>query len=362
MALDSLNIWCCRCNIYTNNHNALSAFHSQFIFTTLLFSLTLSHNSKPHHHSLYPSLSPPHHFFSSFLSSPPLLLLHRRNPSLRRATNSDKVGDFRKKLKVVDIKGSPSQGLDFLGNTLFLNGWVRTLRIQSSVTFIEINDGSSLSNMQCVIDSETEGYDQVESGLITTGASISVQGVIVESKGSKQKVELKVNKIILVGKSNPSFPIQKKRVSREFLRTKAHLRARTNTFGAVWFSFLHIHNLPVTCLLHYAKRNNSLICFNWNSSILLFFMTFFGKPAFLTIRYVLDKGIIDRLSDVADKDIVQITYTEAIDLLSRAKKNFEFPVKWGCDLQSEHECYITKEAFSGSPVIVKDYPKDIKAF
>ncbi|CAL0331151.1 unnamed protein product [Lupinus luteus] len=385
----------------------------------------------------------------------------------------NKVGSFRKKLKVVDIKNGPSQGLDFLGNTLFLNGWVRTVRIQSSVTFIEINDGSCLSNMQCVVDSEAEGYDQVESGLITTGASIWVQGIVVESKGSKQKVELKVNKIVLVGKSDPSFPIQKKRASREFLRTKAHLRARTNTFGAVarvrntlayathkffqdngfvWVSSPIItasdcegagEQFCVTTLIPSShdtadspidaipKTNDRLV--DWSQD-------FFGKPAFLTvsgqlnaetyatalsdvytfgptfraenshtsrhlaefwmiepelafadlnddmacataylqfvIRYVLDnckedmeffdqwidKGIIKRLSDVADKEFVQITYTDAVDLLSRAKKKFEFPVKWGCDLQSEHERYITEEAFSGSPVIIRDYPKDIKAF
>ncbi|XP_061341069.1 asparagine--tRNA ligase, chloroplastic/mitochondrial [Gastrolobium bilobum] len=384
--------------------------------------------------------------------------------------SAEKVGEFRKKLRVADVKG---EGLDLLGHNLVLKGWVRTLRLQSSVTFIEVNDGSCLSNMQCVMDSEVEGYDQVESGLITTGASIWVQGVVVKSQGSKQNVELKVNKIVLIGKSDPSFPIQKKRASREFLRTKAHLRPRTNTFGAVarvrnalayathkffqengfvWVSSPIItasdcegagEQFCVTTLIPSSqeaadspvdaipKLNDRLI--DWSQD-------FFGKPAFLTvsgqlnaetyatalsdvytfgptfraensntsrhlaefwmiepelafadlnddmacataylqfvIRYVLnnckedmeffdtwiDKGIIDRLSDVADKDVVQITYTEAIDLLSRANKKFEFPVKWGCDLQSEHERYITEEVFGGCPVIIRDYPKDIKAF
>lgn len=144
-----------------------------------------------------------------------------------------KVGEFRKKLKIVDVKGGPNEGLDRVGQMIVVAGWVRTLRAQSSVTFIEVNDGSCLSNMQCVMTSDAEGYDQVKSGLITTGASIWIQGNVVPSQGSKQKVELKVNKIVLVGKSDPSYPIQKKRVSREFLRTKAHLRPRTNTFGAV---------------------------------------------------------------------------------------------------------------------------------
>lgn len=136
-------------------------------------------------------------------------------------------------MRIVDVKGGPDEGLDRLGQTLVVKGWVRTLRVQSSVTFIEVNDGSCLSNMQCVMNSDAEGYDQVESGLITTGASIWVQGIVVASQGSKQKVELKLEKLVMIGRSDPSFPIQKKRVSREFLRTKAHLRPRTNTFGAV---------------------------------------------------------------------------------------------------------------------------------
>lgn len=384
-----------------------------------------------------------------------------------------KVGEFRKKLKTVDVKGGPDEGLDRVGQMIVVAGWVRTLRAQSSVTFIEVNDGSCLSNMQCVMTSDAEGYDQVKSGLITTGASIWIQGSVVPSQGSKQKVELKVNKIVLVGKSDPSYPIQKKRVSREFLRTKAHLRPRTNTFGAVarvrnalayathkffqengfiWISSPIIttsdcegagEQFCVTTLIPSSreaaespvdaipKTKDGLI--DWSQD-------FFGKPAFLTVsgqlnaetyatalsdvytfgptfraensntsrhlaefwmiepelafadlkddmacataylqyvvRYILDnckedmdffntwieKGIIDRLSTVAERDFVQLSYTDAIELLIKAKKKFEFPVKWGCDLQSEHERYLTEEAFGGCPVIVSDYPKEIKAF
>ncbi|PRQ49563.1 putative asparagine--tRNA ligase [Rosa chinensis] len=385
----------------------------------------------------------------------------------------DRVGEFRKKLKVADIKGGPDEGLDRLGQTLVVTGWVRTLRVQSSVTFIEVNDGSCLSNMQCVMGSDAEGYDQVESGSITTGASVWVQGVVATSQGSKQKVELKVKKIVMIGKSDPSYPIQKKRVSREFLRTKAHLRPRTNTFGAV----ARVRNALAYATHNFFQENG----FVWVSSPIItgsdcegageqFCVTtlipssnevsdspidgipkkedgrvdwsqdFFGKPAFLTVsgqlnaetyatalsdvytfgptfraensntsrhlaefwmiepelafadlnddmacataylqyvvRHVLDnckedmdffntwieKGIIDRLTDVAEKDFVQLTYTDAVELLLKTKKKFEFPVKWGCDLQSEHERYLTEEAFSGCPVIVRDYPKEIKAF
>ncbi|XP_058764998.1 asparagine--tRNA ligase, chloroplastic/mitochondrial-like [Vicia villosa] len=427
--------------------------------------------AKPYSYAAYAYLS------LHLNTSLPKPSFHRPFPSQNRrlfctATlpSTNTVPQFRKKLKVADVK---SEQFDSLGNTLVLQGWVRTLRLQSSVTFLEINDGSCLSNMQCVLDSEVEGFDQIESGLITTGASVWVQGVVVKSQGTKQKVELKLSKIVVVGKSDPSFPIQKKRVTREFLRTKAHLRARTNTFGAVarvrnalayathkffqengfvWVSSPIItasdcegagEQFCVTTLIPNShettdspvdaipKMKDGLI--DWSQD-------FFGKPAFLTvsgqlnaetyatslsdvytfgptfraenshtsrhlaefwmiepelafadlnddmacataylqfvIRHILDnckedmeffntwidKGIIDRLSNVAEKDVLQITYTEAVDLLSRANKKFEFPVKWGCDLQSEHERYITEEAFGGCPVIIRDYPKDIKAF
>lgn len=386
---------------------------------------------------------------------------------------TEQVREFRKRLRVADIKGGPDEGLDRVGETLVVRGWVRTVRAQSSVTFIDINDGSCLSNMQCVMGSDAEGYDQVENGLISTGASVWIEGTVVSSQGSKQKIELKVQKLVVVGKSDPSFPIQKKRVSREFLRTKAHLRPRTNTFGAV----SRVRNALAYATHKFFQENG----FVWVSSPIItaadcegageqFCVTtlipnsneggdspvtaipttesgsvdwsqdFFGKRAYLTVsgqlngetyatalsdiytfgptfraensntsrhlaefwmiepelafadldddmacataylqyvvQYVLEnckedmdffntwieKGIIDRLTDVVEKNFVQLPYTDAIELLLKAKKKFDFPVKWGCDLQSEHERYITEEAFGGCPVIIRDYPKDIKAF
>ncbi|KAF9679162.1 hypothetical protein SADUNF_Sadunf07G0111400 [Salix dunnii] len=442
----------------------------------ILKTITKPHATPPKfHHFFQLSGLPRRRFFCSVISG-----ALQSNESAKvgflekeKSEVGNRVGEFRKKLKIADIKGGPDEGLDLVGKTIVVMGWVRTLRVQSSVTFVEVNDGSCLSNMQCVMGLEAEGYDQVESGLITTGASILVQGTVVESQGSKQKVELKVNKIVLIGKSDPSYPIQKKRVSREFLRTKAHLRPRTNTFGAVarvrnalayathkffqengfvWVSSPIItasdcegagEQFCVTTLIpgsqevanspvdRIPKTKDGLI--DWSQD-------FFGKPAFLTVsgqlnaetyatalsdvytfgptfraensntsrhlaefwmiepelafadltddmacataylqyvvRHILEnckedmeffntwieKGIIDRLTGVAEKDFVQLTYTDAVELLLKAKKKFEFPVEWGCDLQSEHERYITEEAFGGCPVIIRDYPKDIKAF
>eukprot|EP00261_Vitis_vinifera_P032507 XP_019073750.1 PREDICTED: asparagine--tRNA ligase, chloroplastic/mitochondrial isoform X4 [Vitis vinifera] len=387
-----------------------------------------------HFPQLYQPLTPPFIFFgvgaarprrrcfctaiSGALSSGEAI--EKPKPEFFSAETGEKVGEFRKRLRVVDIKGGPDEGLDRLGQTLAVKGWVRTLRVQSSVIFIEVNDGSCLSNMQCVMNSDADGYDQVESGSITTGASVSIQGTLVASQGSKQKVELKVLKIVTVGKSDPSFPIQKKRVSREFLRTKAHLRPRTNTFGAVarvrnalayathkffqengfvWISSPIItasdcegagEQFCVTTLIPSSreatdstvdaipKAKDGLI--DWSQD-------FFGKPAFLTVSGQLNAETyatalsdvytfgptfraensntsrhLAEFWDVAEKNFVQLTYTDAVELLLRANKKFEFPVKWGCDLQSEHERYITEVAFGGCPVIIRDYPKDIKAF
>ncbi|KAK1261951.1 hypothetical protein QJS04_geneDACA021641 [Acorus gramineus] len=390
------------------------------------------------------------------------------------AEAGERVREFRKRLKIAEVKGGPSEGVDRLGERLVVRGWVRTCRVQSSVTFIEVNDGSCLSNMQCVLNSDVEGYDQVEAGCIASGASVMIEGILVNSQGTKQKVELKVEKLVLVGKSDPvAFPIQKKRASREFLRTIAHLRPRTNTFGAVtrvrnslayathkffqengfvWIASPIItasdcegagEQFCVTTLIPSSGEDtNSPVgsipstkdgAIDWSQD-------FFGKPAFLTVsgqlnaetyatalsdvytfgptfraensntsrhlaefwmiepelafadlnddmacataylqyvvKYVLEnckedmdffntwieKGIVDRLSDVVEKDFVQLTYTDAVELLLKAKKRFEFPVKWGSDLQSEHERYITEDVFAGRPVIIRDYPKDIKAF
>ncbi|XP_057511492.1 asparagine--tRNA ligase, chloroplastic/mitochondrial isoform X2 [Actinidia eriantha] len=328
----------------------------------------------------------------------------------------EEIGEFRKKLRIVDVKGGPDEGLDRLGQTLVVRGWVRTLRVQSSVTFIEVNDGSCLSNMQCVMSSDAEGYDQVESGLIATGASLWVQGILVPSQGSKQKVELKVEKLIMIGRSDPSFPIQKKRVSREFLRTKAHLRPRTNTFGAVarvrnalayathkffqdngfvWVSSPIItasdcegagEQFCVTTLIpssHEAADSLADSIPKTEDGFIDWSQDFFGKPAFLTVSGQLNaETYATALTDVytfgptfraensntsrhlAEFWMIEpeLAFADLNDDMTCATAYLQYVVEWGCDLQSEHERYITEEAFGGCPVIVRDYPKEIKAF
>lgn len=377
-------------------------------------------------------------------------------------------------MRIADVKGGADEGVGRIGESLTVRGWVRTCRVQSTVTFVEVNDGSCISNMQCVMGSDAEGYDQVESGIVSTGASVLIEGTLVSSQGAKQKVELKVSRLVTIGKCDPwSFPIQKKRASREFLRTVAHLRPRTNTFSAVarvrhalayathkffqengfvWVSSPIItasdcegagEQFCVTTLIPNSQAgegNHVNVVPTTKTGAVDWSQDFFGKPAFLTVsgqlnaetyasaltdvytfgptfraeqsntsrhlaefwmiepelafadldddmacataylqyvvKYILDnckedmdffntwieKGIVERLTDLVEKNFVQLTYSDAIELLLGAKKKFEFPVKWGLDLQSEHERYITEVAFAGRPVIIRDYPKDIKAF
>ncbi|MCO5604421.1 hypothetical protein L7F22_058586 [Adiantum nelumboides] len=384
------------------------------------------------------------------------------------------VGAFKKRLRIADIKGGPNEGLERVGEQMTVRGWVRTCRSQKAFTFLEVNDGSCLSNLQCIVGSEAEGSGMIEAGSISTGASVAIEGQLVESQGSKQKVELKASKLQLIGGSDATtYPVQKKKLSREYLRTIAHMRPRTNTFGAVsrvrnalayathkffqdrgfiWVASPIItvsdcegagEQFCVTTLVpHSTKASITPIqkLPSTKEGLLDWSQDFFGRPAFLTVsgqlnaeiyatalsdvytfgptfraensnttrhlaefwmiepelafadlkddmacastylqyvvRHILkeckedmqffdqwiEKGIVARLNDVAEKDFRHITYTDAVDLLLKAKTKFEFPVKWGCDLQSEHERYITEKVFKGTPVIVTDYPKDIKAF
>ncbi|KAG6384590.1 hypothetical protein SASPL_155592 [Salvia splendens] len=299
---------------------------------------------------------------------------------------------------------------------------------------------------------------KVESGVISTGASVWIQGTVVASQGSKQKVELKVDKLVTVARVRNALAYATHKFFKEngFLWLSSPIITASDCEGAgeqfcVTTLFSNpseaVHS-PVNAIP--TKQDGSVdwskvsldpewkagnivpekplpndILVGWlrgmgyqraNFALFSLYHDFFGKPAFLTVsgqlnaetyataltdmiepelafadleddmacataylqyvKYVLEnckedmdffntwieKGIIDRLSDVVEKKVVQLTYTDAVELLLKAKKKFEFPVTWGCDLQSEHERYITEQAFGGCPVIVRDYPKDIKAF
>ena len=348
-----------------------------------------------------------------------------------------------------------------LEREVVVKGWVRTRRGNKYVQFIAVNDGSTIHNSQVVADAEKYPEDTLKD--VATGACISVRGQLVASQGKGQSVEVQVTEIEVLGKADPEqYPLQKKGHSLEFLREIAHLRPRTNTFGAVlrlrhalafavhqYFNdhgFYYIHTpiitgsdaegagqmFRVTTLPddHPPRTESGAVDYSED---------FFGKQTNLTVsgqlegeiaalalgkiytfgptfraensntarhlaefwmiepevafndlqdnmelaedflkylvRYALekcaddlqflneqyDKELLGRLQFVVDNDFQRLTYTEAVEILKTAKQKFEFPVDWGTDLQSEHERYLVEKHFK-KPVILTDYPKDIKAF
>jgi asparaginyl-tRNA synthetase len=337
------------------------------------------------------------------------------------------------------------------GETVTARGWVKTRRDSKNVHFIQLNDGSSPTDLQVVLD---EGVvpDEVVAR-ITTGASLSVEGELVASPGKGQAVELKAASLKIHGDAPEDYPLQKKRHTLETLRTMGHLRARTNTMGAVFRvrnvlagavhkffqdrGFLYVHT-PVISGSD-AEGAGSMFAVSSPEFEKEFGHGFFGRPAYLTVSGQLEAEIfahafanvytfgptfraensntprhlaefymiepemafcaIDENQDLAEaflKSLVEqtlaacrpdleylgkwyepdlvktleslvesrferITYTEAVDLLAKSGRTFEFPAGWGCDLQSEHERYLTEELFK-KPVIVTGYPRDIKAF
>ncbi len=347
------------------------------------------------------------------------------------------------------------------GREVLVKGWVRTRRGNKNVSFVAINDGSAIHNIQVVVD--IEAFDEAILRNITTGSSIEVKGELVESAGQGQDVEIHAHEITLYGSADPEvYPLQKKGHSMEFLREIAHLRFRTNTFGAVFrirhamafaihkyfndrgFCYLHtpiitgsdcegagemfrvttldMNNIPKTDKgsIDYSRdffsRETSLTVSGQLEGemgalslgeIYTFGPTFRAEnsntPRHLAefwmiepemafydiidnmdlaedftkylISYALencaddigflnnmiDKGLTDRLNFVISNDFVRTTYTEAIRILEASGKKWEFPVSWGKDLQAEHERYLVEQHFK-RPVILTDYPKDIKAF
>ena len=331
-------------------------------------------------------------------------------------------------------------------------GWVKSIRDQKEFAFIEINDGSSLKNLQGVITSDNQDFRKIFE--IQTGASLKLTGKIVKSPGKNQTYEMKVESIHIFGRCPEDFPLQKKRHSFEFLRTIAHLRNRTNTFGAVNrirnTLFYHTHQFFQKRDFFYIQTP-IITSSDTEGAGALFRVTtlddlkkpdsedFFKKKAFLTvsgqlnaealacglsdvytfgptfraenshtsrhlaefwmmepemafcdleedikiseeyIKYMveialkenkedielfdnfIEKGLVQRLSLVLDSEFKKISYTEAVDILIKSKQTFDYKVSWGCDLQSEHERYLTEKHFK-KPVVVTDYPKELKAF
>ncbi len=350
------------------------------------------------------------------------------------------------------------------GKEVLAKGWVRTKRGNKEIAFIALNDGSTIRNIQIVVDKTPETETVLKR--ITTGACIGVHGTLVESIGNAQAVEIKASEIEVYGECDPvRYPLQKKDTSFEYLRTVAHLRPRTNTFGAIYRlrsqmafaiheyfhskGFVYLH----TPLITESDAEGAGQMFQVTTLPLEnvprnkkgqpdYSKDFFGKMTSLTVsgqlegelgatavgeiytfgptfraensntprhlaefwmvepemafydikdnmdlaedfikslvRYALDNcrddiqflndrydpTLIERLEGVCDTQFVKLAYSEGIEILKDAISKgveFEYPVDWGTDLQSEHERYLVEKHF-GKPVILTDYPKDIKAF
>ena len=350
------------------------------------------------------------------------------------------------------------------GSTIKVCGWVRSKRGNKNIAFIALNDGSTIKNIQIVADLQVFSEEQLKP--VTTGACICAIGTLVESQGAGQAVEIQLTELEVYGTADPEkYPLQKKGLSMEYLRTIAHLRPRTNTFGAVFrirhnmamaihtyfheHGYFYFHTPLITAsdcegagqMFQVTTKNLYNLKYDEEGKI-DYSDDFFGKQASLTVsgqlegelaamalrkiytfgptfraensntprhlaefwmiepevafiqkkelmdleedfikycvRWALehcqddlqflnqfvDKGLIERLESVVKTDFIRLTYTEGVEILQEAIKNgkkFEFPCTWGDDLASEHERYLVEEHF-GKPVIMTDYPKEIKAF
>ncbi|MBD5288310.1 MAG: asparagine--tRNA ligase [Bacteroides sp.] len=363
-----------------------------------------------------------------------------------------------RRVRIAELLKDPAP---YLGKEVDVKGWVRSRRGNKYVQFVALNDGSTINNLQIVFD--LAKFSDEELKPITTGSSIHVQGQLVESQGKGQRVEIQAESLEIYGTANPEeYPLQKKGHSLEFLRDIAHLRPRTNTFGAVFRvraalafaihkfftekGFYYFHTPLITAsdcegagaMFQVTTLPLGELPLNEDGSI-NYNEDFFGRQAALTvsgqlegelgatslgaiytfgptfraensntprhlsefwmiepeiafadikenmyiaeefikycINYALenckddilflqehfDKDLVNRLKFVVENDFVRLPYSEGIKILEESGKKFEFPVYWGVDLASEHERYLVEEHFK-RPVILTDYPKEIKAF
>jgi len=361
-----------------------------------------------------------------------------------------------KRVKIVDLLKAET-----FGESVCIKGWVRTRRGGKQVAFVALNDGSTINNIQVVIEITQLDEDQLKD--ITTGACICVTGLLVASQGQGQSAEIQAKEIEIYGKADPAtYPLQKKSHSLEFLREIAYLRPRTNTFGAIFrirhylsyaihdyfdkHGFFYFHTPIITGsdaegagsmfqvttleMNHLPMTDDEKIDYSQDffgchtnltvsgqlegelgamalGSIYTFGPTFRAEnsntPRHLAefwmiepevafndindnmdlaedflkyvISYAMEKGkddiaflskmyddeLIERLNFVLSNRFVRLTYTEGIKILEKSGKKFEYPVYWGADLQSEHERFLVEDHFK-CPVILTDYPKEIKSF
>lgn len=349
---------------------------------------------------------------------------------------------------------------EFSGKTITVAGWIKTLRESKNFSFMLISDGSTFDGVQIVLEpSFVSNY--VEVVKLGIGSAVIIEGELVLTPNAKQAFEIKASSVDIEGVCDPTYPLQKKRHTFEYLRTISHLRPRTNTFNAVFRirslvafaihqffqdrGFVYVHTPIITgndcegagemfkvTTLDLANAPTSEGKVDYTND-------FFGKETNLTvsgqlnvetysmafgdvytfgptfraensntprhvaefwmiepeiafadlnddmdlaqdmmkyiIKYVLDnapdeinffnkfidKNLLDRLKNLLNSDFVRITYTQAIDILKKCDAEFKYPIEWGCDLQTEHERYITEQVYN-CPVFVTDYPKEIKAF
>ena len=348
---------------------------------------------------------------------------------------------------------------DFGGKEVTVSGWIRNMRVSKNFGFIELNDGSFFKCVQVVFEDNLENFEQLSK--LNIAAAITVTGTLVLTPEAKQPFEIKAENVVIDGVSTPDYPIQNKRHTMEFLRTQYHLRARTNTFSAVFRirsmlayaihrffqdrGFVYVHTPIITTSdCEGAGEMFQVTTLDMDNVPKLdgkadYSQDFFGKPASLTVsgqlnvetycmafgkvytfgptfraeksnttrhaaefwmiepeiafaeladdmdlaedmvKYIInyclknapeemeffnnfiDKGLLERLNNVVSNDFARVTYTEAVEILKKNNDKFDYKVEWGCDLQTEHERFLTEQIFK-KPVFVTDYPKEIKAF
>jgi asparaginyl-tRNA synthetase len=364
-------------------------------------------------------------------------------------------------MDLVEVRSLFKETDKYAGKEVTIGGWVRSNRDSKNFGFIVVNDGSFFKPVQVVYGAEKiENFAEIAK--INIGSAVIVKGILTLTPDAKQPFEIQADEISVEGPSTPDYPLQKKKHSLEYLRTIPHLRARTNTFEAVFRvrslaayaihkffqerDFVYVHTPIITAsdaegageMFRVTSFDLNNIPRNEDGSV-DDSQDFFGKATNLTvsgqlygetfaqafkniytfgptfraensnttrhaaefwmiepeisfadleddmelaedmikyiIRYVLenapeemeffnsfiDKGLLERLNHVANSDFGRVTYTEAIDILSKHNDKFDYKVYWGCDLQTEHERYLTEEIYK-RPVFVTDYPKEIKAF